>query len=191
MTSVLHSRGCLITLSYMKTTLLIIVLVAMVALCPKFVNAQSGVSAGVRQHVLHSVFEELPFEDGDLTYTLGYEYHDKNGYWQLLVGYTPDLSNEELGIDDIAVDYVITPQLNLIFQDGVFLAGTGILGSYIETEEEGDWTDIYWQLMLGLEIPLGALSLEAMAYYPFESWGDIDDFDFDDVEYGGSIKYRF
>ncbi len=175
----------------MKTLLTCLALVSLLVLFPQFTNADSGISAGVRQHVTHSVFEELPFEDGDLTYTIGYEYHDKHGYWQLLVGYTPEVGIEELGIDEIAVDYVITPQLNLIIQDGIFLAGTGILGSYIETEEDSDWTDVYWQLMLGFEIPLGALRLELLAYYPFESWGEIDEFDFDDVEYGGSFKILF
>ena len=157
----------------------------------QFTNAQSGVSAGVRQHIMHSEFEELPFEDGDLTYTIGYEYHDKHGYWQLLVGYTPEVGIEELGLDEMATDYVITPQLNLIIQDGVVLAGAGILKSYIETEDDSDWTDIYWQIMLGFEIPLGAIRLELLAYYPFETWGDIDEFSGSDIEFGGSIKYLF
>ena len=174
----------------MKTVIMTLALASLMVLRPQLVNAdnspQSAVGAGVRQHVLHSAFEELPFEDGDLTYTLGYEYHDRAGYWQILVGYTP-----EVGEGDI-VDYVITPQLNLIIQDRVFLAGTGILGSYVESiEDGGDWTSVYWQLMLGLEIPLGPVTLEAMAYYPYESWSDLDDFEFDDIEYGGSLKFYF
>ncbi len=175
----------------MKTKIVFIALGSLLTLCPQFVSAQSGISIGVREHVTHTIFEELPFEDGDLTYTLGYEIHDSHGYWQLMVGYTPEVGNEELGIDEFAVDYVLTPQLNLIIQDGIFIAGTGILGSYIETEEDSDWTDVYWQLMLGLEIPLGGLRIELLAYYTYDSWGDIGDFDGDDVEYGGSIKYLF
>jgi hypothetical protein len=174
----------------MKTVMIFPALVFLLFLSAQSANAgndpKSAVGAGVRQHVLHSVYEELPFEDGDLTYTLGYEYHDRAGYWQVLVGYTP-----EVGEGDV-VDYVITPQLNLIIQDRVFLAGTGILGSYIESiADGGDWTSVYWQLMLGFEIPLGPVKLEVMAYYPFESWSDIDDFEFDDIEYGGSLKFYF
>ena len=149
-------------------------------------NPKSAVGAGARYHVEHSVYDDLPFEDGDLTYTLSYEYHDAAGYWQLMVGYTP-----EVGDGDV-VDYVITPQLNLIIQDRIFLAGTGIMSDYIQSVEEGgDWGDIYWQLMLGFEIPIGPVKLEAMAYYPFDKWGNIPDFDFNDVEFGGSIKFYF
>jgi len=168
----------------------VILILAVLVLFPQFLNAakspKSAVGAGVRQQVDHSVFEDLPFDDGDLTYTLGYEYHDGAGYWQLLLGYTP-----EVGDGDV-VDYVITPQLNLIFQDRIFLAGTGVMGSYVESKEEGgDWTSVYWQLMLGFEIPLGPVKLEMMAYYPFEGFSDLDEFDFSDIEYGGSLKYYF
>jgi hypothetical protein len=163
------------------------VLVATSAFCAarKSSNPKQAIGIGARDHVNHSVYEELPFDDGDITYTLGYEYHDMAGYWQILVGYTPDL-------EDKTVDYVITPQLNLIIQDRIFLAGTGVMGSYIESVEDGgDWTDVYWQFMLGLEIPLGPVKLEAMAYYPFDDWSDLNDFDFGDIEYGGSLKYYF
>jgi hypothetical protein len=66
------------------------------------------------------------------------------------------------------------------------------MGSYVESKEDGgDWTSVYWQLMLGFEIPLGPVKLEMMAYYPFEGFSDLDDFDFSDIEYGGSLKYYF
>ena len=177
----------------MKTLTTLIVLISLLAIFPQLIKAkaQSGISVGARQHVMHSEFEELPFEDGDLTYTIGYEIHDKHGYWQILIGYTPEVGNEELEIGAPEVDYVITPQINLILQDGIFIAGTGILGSYIETEEDSDWTDVYWQLMLGIEIPLGAIRLELFASYVYESWGDIGDFDSDDIEFCGSLKYLF
>ena len=165
-------------------------LLSVLFLLPLIVNAgdspNSAVGLGVRRHVLHSTFQDLPFEDGDLTYTLGCEYHDQSGYWQLLVGYTPEVGEGDL------VDFVITPQLNLIIQDRIFLAGGGILGSYIESKDEGgDWTSVYWQFMLGLEIPIGPLNLEIMSYYPFEGISELSDFDLGDIEYGGSLKYYF
>jgi hypothetical protein len=174
----------------MKTFITSLFSVSVLVLFPLFANAgnspNSAVGLGARWHVQHSAFEDLPFEDGDLTYTLGYEYHDKAGYWQLLLGYTPEVGEGDL------VDYVITPQLNLIIQDRIFLAGTGILGSYVESKDEGgDWTSVYWQFMLGFEIPLGAVKLEILAYYPFEGFSDLDEFDFSDIEYGGSLKYYF
>jgi hypothetical protein len=147
--------------------------------------AESAVSAGGRYHARHTTFEELPFDKGDISYTVGYEYHDQAGYWQLLVGYTPEVA------DGLAVDSVITPQLNLLIKDRAWIAGTGILGSYIETELESDWTDVYWQVMLGFELPLPVFTLEILAYYPFESWSDFDEFDTDDLEYGLSMKFMF
>ena len=148
---------------------------------------KQAVGVGARYQVENTYIEDLPFDDGDITYTLSYEYHDRAGYWQVMVGYTPDVGDGDI------VDYVITPQLNLIIQDGVFRAGTGVLGSYVQNKEDGsDWTDVYWQMMLGLEYPIGSFSLEAMAYYQFDAWGDmLSDFEFDDMVYGGVLKYYF
>lgn len=150
---------------------------------------QSAVSVGARQHSEHSQFEEIPFQDNDLTYTLGYEYQEQAGYWQLLVGYTPEIGDETLEKS------VITPQLNFVVQDNIWLGGVGILGSYIETEAESetesDWTDMYWQVMLGVEIPVPIFDLEVLAYYPFEDWGEFSEFDTDDVEFGAALKYPF
>lgn len=146
---------------------------------------QSVVSVGARQHSDHSNFEALPFQDDDLTYTIGYEYHEQAGYWQILVGYTPEVG------DETVVESVITPQLNLLVQDNIWLGGVGILGSYIETEADSDWTDMYWQVMLGIEIPVPIFDLSVLAYYPFEDWSEFSEFDTDDVEFGASLKYPF
>ncbi len=175
----------------MKTKFILIPLVSLMLLAQPFHSQAAGqkksaIGLGARSQVKHSVMKDLPFEDGDITYTASYEYHDAAGYWQLMVGYTPDVGDGDV------IDYVITPQLNLIIQDKIFLAGTGILGSYISDKETGsDWTDVYWQLMLGLEIPVGPLSIEAMASYQFDKWGNLSDFEFDDITYGGSLKFYF
>jgi hypothetical protein len=170
----------------MKTPILLCILIGLLTLTVSWANAQSAVGVGVRSHVLHTEFEEYPFDDGDISYVAGYEYHDKAGYWQLLVGYTPDVG------DGTVVDSIITPQLNLLLQDGAWLAGVGILGSYVETTlETTDWTDVYWQVMLGFEIPLPIFKLELLAYYPFESWSTFGDFDTDDIEFGGLAKFMF
>lgn len=169
----------------MKTPRLLCILVALLAFTTPWTNAQSGIGMGVRSHVLHTEFEEYPFDEGDLSYVVGYEYHDQAGYWQFLVGYTPDVG------DGTVVDSIITPQLNLLIQDRAWLAGVGILGSYVETELETDWTDIYWQVMLGFELPLPIFKLELLAYYPFESWSTFGDFDTDDIEFGALAKFMF
>ena len=48
------------------------------------------------------------------------------------------------------------------------------------------------QLILGLNIPLGkSLSLQANAYYVYESWDKLGDFKFEDIEFGGYLSYSF
>ena len=148
---------------------------------------KSAIGLGAQYQVEHTDIDDLPFADGDITYTAAYEYHDMGGCWQLMVGYTPDITGTN------NADYAITPQLNLIMQDKIFLGGVGVLGSYIEsTDTGGDWTDVYWQMMLGLEVPIGPVKLEAMAYYQFSEWSDFfSGFEFDELVYGGSLKYYF
>ncbi len=144
-----------------------------------------AVLAGARYHVEHSVFTELPFDSGDLSYTLGWEYHDQNGFWQLLVGYAPEIGGTN------GVDYVVTPQLNLLLEDRGWQAGVGALSSYVVTEDESDWTSIYWQFLLGFTLQLPAFSIDIMSYYPFESWGKLSDFDAGDIEFGVMVKFFY
>lgn len=169
----------------MKTTTLLATVALLTALVIPCAKAQSTLGLGLRGHVLHTEYEEYPFDDGDLSYIAGYEYHDQAGYWQFLVGYTPEVG------DGAMVDYIITPQLNLLLQDGAWLAGVGVLGSYIKTDLDDDWTDVYWQVMLGFSLPLPIFELEVLAYYPFESWSTFGDFDTDDIEFGGFAKFEF
>jgi hypothetical protein len=140
---------------------------------------------GGRYHVDHSEFAELPFGDGDVGYGLVYEFHDGPAYWQLGASYAPDITGTN------AVDTVITPFANLILKDGFWRAGAGLLGSYIDGESDSDWTDPYWQLLLGVGIPLFGLNLDVQALYSFESWSDIGAFDMDDIEYGAWLTFAF
>ncbi|MBT3193370.1 MAG: hypothetical protein HN341_12530 [Verrucomicrobia bacterium] len=170
----------------MKTHPSLLVLCGLLALFAVRAGAESAVSMGARYHTEHSVFTELPFEDGDMSYSLGYEYHDASGYWQIMVGYAPGA-----GSGTNSVDSVITPQINLLLSDRSWIGGVGALASYIEGPDESDWTDVYWQVMFGLEIPIGSLKLEILTYYPFEEWGGFSDFEMDDLEFGASLKYFF
>lgn len=137
---------------------------------------------GVRQHVRHSVATDLPYGDNDISYLLGYEWREASACWQLAVDYAPD-------VDSVGVDYVLTPQLNLIVNDGIWRGGVGILKSYIADDMNTDWEDIYWQFILGIGIPLGGLTVDVDAFYAFEDWGDIGDFDTDDLEFGASLSF--
>ena len=150
-------------------------------------NATAGgiIGAGVRRHSQHSVFKELPFDDGDLSYGIAYEHHDQNAYWQLAVAYAPQPGTN-------GVDFVVTPQINLIVKDRIWRAGIGVLDSYIEMEDgESDWSDVYFQFLTGIHLPVFGGQFDILAYYPFGEWGDIGDFDFDDLDYGAWLTFSF
>ncbi len=168
----------------MKQTLFAIVFAALVPALFAAPAMRPALTGGVRRHVDHSVFEELPFDDGDVSYILGCEFHDQNGYWQLLLGYTSEVGSN-------VVDYVVTPQINLILQDRGWQAGVGALSSYIATEASTDWTDIYWQFILGYTVRLPVLAFDILAYYPFESWSVLRDFDGSDIEFGILLRYFY
>lgn len=144
---------------------------------------------GLRHHALHSVYEELPYDDGDVSYGFAYEYHEGSAYWQLALDYAPETTSTN------KCDYALTPQLNLLFKDGIWSAGLGIMSSYLvyedDSENDDEWTDIYYQFLAGLNIPLGSLSLDIMAGYVFEEWSELSDFEFGDMDVVGWLKYTF
>lgn len=142
---------------------------------------------GARYHQKHSEFVSLPYADGDWTYGVGYEIHEESSMLQLACGFTPEFADRK------DLDYGITPEANLLVKDGLFQGGAGILSTYTrDAAGDGNWMDLYWQFILGLNIPLGkALSLQANAYYVFESWDRLSAFKFEDIEFGGYLSYRF
>ncbi|MDP6523886.1 MAG: hypothetical protein QGI24_01100 [Kiritimatiellia bacterium] len=169
---------------YMLASLVIMVLVA-----PLSTKAEHVLGLGLRHHALHSVYEELPYDDGDVSYGFSYEFHEENAYWQLALDYAPELTGTN------KVDHALTPQLNLMFKDSFWRAGLGIMSTYMvyedDSDNEDDWTDIYYQFLAGISIPLGSLSIDIMGGYVFEDWGELDEFDFDDMDVIGWLKYAF
>ena len=182
----------LLTCAHMKTAsrFLLLALVS-ASLCNVTAFAArpmtSALDAGVRYHKDHSVFEALPFGDGDLSYSLGYEYHTKDYYLQLAGDYCPDVT----GTND--VKFVATPEANVFITDGLWEAGVGILDSYISDNNDTNdkWTSVYWQLILGVTFPVYKIPVGLHVFYPFEKWGDINEFDIKDIEYGATLKYSF
>lgn len=149
---------------------------------------QQGLSVQFRQYDIHKEFEDRPFVDGDFGYGLAYEIRDVYGFWQLGTLYVSDAG------EDDTYDYVVTPFLNLAVKDRYFLAGLGIAKDYLpETDTNSDdWTSLYWNAMLGLEIPLGQnLAVTGKAVYDFEHWGDLGKFGFDDVEFAAALTFLF
>lgn len=143
-------------------------------------------SVGTRLHMDHSVFESLPFSDDDLTYLVTYEFHEGEGLWQLGLGYTPEPGK------DTSVDAVWTPQVNLIFKDRFWRGGIGVLTSYIESDKDNQWMDLYWQFIVGIHIPFSwRIGLDVNSYYVFEDWGKIGKFDGRDIEFGVLLNFKF
>lgn len=149
-----------------------------------FVSAGQGVtSIGVKQHAKHSVYTDLPYDDGDLSACLAYGIQETDSFWQLALDYSFDVNGIE------STSFVLTPQLNMLWTDGPWYGGVGILDSYIDDDVAGaDWTGIYWQAILGARIPFFGVKIDLATYYPFESWGDINDFDFQDLNYGAWLN---
>jgi hypothetical protein len=143
---------------------------------------------GARYHMQHSVFTELPFDEGDMSYALCYEYHSEVAFWQIVADIAPDVTGTSNATSE--VDYLITPQLNLVFKDRGFVGGIGVLTSYVH-DDDPDWLGPYGQFLLGVELPIKRVRVELLAYYPFEDFGAIEDFDFEDVEYGGFLMFTF
>jgi hypothetical protein len=168
----------------LAATLCLVVSGAVVAPAPA---AETVAAAGIRYHRQNPRLEELPFDDGDLSYGLALEYSETAAYWQLAVQYAPDVTG---GTNEI--DYIITPQLNLLFTERGWTGGVGALASYIVDETEEEWTDVYWQFILGLKVPLlDRLSLDAHAYYVFEGWDELNGFDVESLEFAAWFHMPF
>lgn len=170
----------------MKTLKVALIVGLMVGTLTGIAMAASAqvVDLGARYHMKHSEFEALPYAEGDMTYGVGYEIHEENALLQFVCGYTPEFADHK------DLNYGITPEANLLLKDGMLQGGLGILSTY--TQGDGEWTDMYWQWVLGVNVPLGnRFSLQANAYYVFEDWGSLGGFEFSDIEFGGYLGYKF
>ena len=164
-------------------TALSIVLLLSVATTQAATRSVSRMGAGARYHKAQDTVVAAPFDD-DVSYGLMYEYHEGETFWQLGVNYA-----DSMGSND--VDYVITPEINLLFADKVWRGGAGALASYVSDDITSDWSDVYFQFVLGFEIPVGNMSLEILAYYVFDDFDALGEFDFDEVEVGAWLMYAF
>lgn len=141
---------------------------------------------GVTCHKAHSDFEALPFEDGDLSYGLYYEYHEGIGYWQIGADFTPSIQGAP------QINHIVTPRISLIIKDRFYRAGIGVLKSYISDKDDliAD-TDLYYQLNFGVHFPVfDRIGMDLNLLYSIEKWRDID-FEFKDLEYGLMVDYMF
>ncbi len=160
--------------------------VAVAALLAGTACADSAVSLGGRYPRDQTEFAGYPFGAGDLSYMAAWETHTDDAMLQLGAAVCPSFEDNE------ALDYAITPQANLILKDRIFRGGLGILSSYTKGEADDDWTDVYWQFMLGLSFGLPAkLTVDLLAIYPFESWDALSDFSTEGVEFSAGLAWHF
>jgi opacity protein-like surface antigen len=149
-------------------------------------QADSAVSLSGRYQRAQPDFEGYPFADGDLSYMPAYEIHNDDALIQLGAGICPSFKENE------ALDYAVTPQANLLFKDRIFRAGLGVLSTYTKADDDDDWTDLYWQFLLGLSFQLPArLTIDVLAIYPFEQWDALSDFSADGIEYSAGLGWHF
>lgn len=184
----------------MTTKTIIGMTVLLACICSGSTLAQTAKSAsitgGVRQYINHPEDKGSPFGDGDMSYLLAYEYHEAKAYWQLGVSFTPETSVTSVVINAQSVvanvESVITPQIRLIFEESLLMIGIGVLKHYVQGKEANHWSDVYWEFQAGLHTPISsALELRGLAYYSFRDWGDIGDFNTNQIEFGLEVAYRF
>ncbi len=171
------------------------------------------IDLGARWHSESADRPDLPFGDNDISYVIGYEYHENNAYWQLGLGIAPDVTAQDVEIPgstnaltgkldtykDDTVDMVLTPQINLIFEDGAFFGGIGGFWSYVlrdgtlpdGREAQSEWSDFYGQFVLGVSVPLGRVKLDFATYYPFADFDPLNNFEISELEYGLMLKMAF
>ncbi|MDA3874081.1 MAG: hypothetical protein PF795_08980 [Kiritimatiellae bacterium] len=164
----------------MKSCLILILCV----LSPLF--AQPMVTGLVKQHDDRAkTFEERPFGKDDISYGLYVDFYEGLGAWRLGASYASGLSGAG------EADSVITPELTLLATDGMWETGISVLIDYIDTEEEADWGDVYYQIQLGLSLPVTQrVQIGVHAFYPFASFSDITDIRVGDLDYGLLLRFK-
>ena len=146
-----------------------------------------GVIGSARYHQTHTAVLEWPFDKDDMSYGAGLLLYDGMGYVELGCEYAPDPSYD-------AIDEVITPYARLVIEDMGVAAGIGVRDNYVffsDKERKDDWTDLLYEFHLGLGFTLGRIIIGGGAYYSFDDWDDLKDFDFDDLEYGIHVGFAF
>ncbi|MCC5845461.1 MAG: hypothetical protein JJU05_14525 [Verrucomicrobia bacterium] len=146
----------------------------------------ADVAVMVKQHTNHSKFSDRPYGNSDLSYGAFLEIFDGTAGWRLgaLYGSDPSGAGE--------VDSVITPELTLLLQDGIWEAGVSALIDYIDDGNSNGWGDHYYQFQLGLNFPVGkSMSIGGHAFYAFDRFGNLNDFRFNNLDYGLTFRFRF
>lgn len=151
----------------------------------KNTTSTSKIAGGVRLYDEFPGLKNFPVEKDDLGYELMYEYHEGIGYWQLGAVYMPAPNDDRF-------DYLISPQINLILKDSIYRIGTGAMKTYVKTADDKYWTDLHWQMILGLGFPIGNhFSIDIYAHYVYTNWKEITDTDMAAIDYSVLLSVSF
>jgi len=145
-----------------------------------------AISLSARLHRAQEKFTDYPYSDNDLSYMAAWEVHTDDALLQFGADFCPKFKSDD------APDYAISPELNLLFKDGVFRGGGGLLSTYEKSDSDSKWMDLYWQFLLGFSFNLPAkLSLDVYAIYPFKDLSELGDFTVKSIEYSAGLAYHF
>lgn len=148
-----------------------------------------GVAGLARYHQSHSMVEEWPFDKGDMSFGASLRVHDGMGYLEAGCEYAPDPTASKGLFDE-----VITPFARLAIKDQGLVVAIGVRDNYItyaDDARDSEWADLLYELHLGLDFEFGPVSVGGGAYYSYDDWNDLKDFDVDDLEYGVHVGVVF
>jgi hypothetical protein len=130
-------------------------------------------------------FEERPYGENDVSYGLFVDFYEGMGAWRFGASYASGLSGEG------EADSVITPELTLLATDRIWEAGISALIDYVDTGDETEWGDVYYQFQLGLSMPVSdRFQVGIHDFYPFSGFSKVSKFSFSDLDYGLMLRFR-
>jgi hypothetical protein len=138
---------------------------------------------------------KVPF-DGDWSYGLVYEYREPQAMFQIILSGTPNAGYKGVfdGVDysQTPIDTIWTPEFNLIFTEGAWIGGMGVLKHLVRSEDGGRWSPVFWQFLLGFTLgQRQGFALDLMAAYEFRSLAETSDIDFDKLDVRLSLTKAF
>jgi len=148
---------------------------------------QMAATVLVKQHDDRAdTFEDRPYGKDDISYGLYLDIFEGRGGWRFGAAYSGDLTGIE------GSDSVITPEISLLVVDGIWETGFGVLIDYLDIDGDTDWSDPYFQIQLGLNVPLSdRFQLGIHALYPFASASDFTDIRLSDLDFAAQFRARF
>lgn len=146
----------------------------------------ADVALMAKRHSTHRNFERRPYANKDMSYGAFFDIMEGSAGWRLGAMYGSGLTGA------FEADTVITPEITLLLQDGIWETGVSVLRDYVDSEAGSGWERFYYQIQLGVNIPFGPRgSIGAAAFYPMEKLNKISDFSFRDLDYGLVARIRF